>query len=294
MELAGLYTAMLTPFIDGVFDDDGFSENLEFQIKSGVDGLLVLGTTGEAPALLPQEKEQIIEMAMQKAKGHCQVIVGVGSNSTQATIDAAAKAKLAGCDAVLVVTPYYNRPTQKGIYNHFEALVAAVDIPVIIYNHPGRTGTAIDVLTMREIATLPNVVGLKDCSGDLHFISDVIHHTSDLREAFSVVVGNDSLCLPAKSVGANGVISILSNLCPRPMRELVHADPLVAKEIHYRLFPLFKAMELETNPIPIKEAMDACGLPSGPPRMPLHRMSEPHRAAMHALLANAGMLGART
>lgn len=275
MNISGLYTAMITPFKNDEFDEAGFRENLRFQVASGVDGVVVLGSTGEVASLTDQEREQIVKIAIEEASQSIQVIVGTGTNSTRSTIDYTQKAKELGADAALIVTPYYTKPTQRGIYQHFEAISRTVDIPIILYNNPSRTGINVEPLTLREIAMLPNVVAVKEASGDIHQVSDYLHHNS-----IAVLSGDDSMALPLMALGGHGLISIASNLVPIPMRAVIDGD----REMHFRLFPLFKGLNFETNPIPIKEAMNRCGLPAGNCRLPLHEMTEPHRAALHQLL----------
>jgi 4-hydroxy-tetrahydrodipicolinate synthase len=292
MQLSGFYTALVSPFADdGSLDEKGFCKNLKFQEKSGVDGVVIAGSTGEGAALTDAERERLVELAVERVGGRIQVIVGAGTNSTATTIERVKRAKALGADAALVVTPYYNKPTQKGIYSHFEAIAHAVDFPVIVYNHPGRTGVNIDALTMAQIAELPHVIGVKDSNDNINAFTDIIHHTSDLP--FAVMKGDDVQTVPAMALGADGLISILGNLTPYPLVTLVAAmqqgDWTTARELHYRLLPLFKAMAFETNPIPIKAAMNLCNLPAGPTRLPLSPMSDPHHAALHQLLADAGL-----
>ncbi len=284
---------MVSPFAaDGSLDEAGFCENLKFQQKSGVDGVVIAGSTGEGAVLTDAERERLVELAVERVGGRMQVIVGCGTNSTPSTIARIERAKTLGADAALVVTPYYNKPTQRGIYSHFEAIAHAVEFPIIVYNHPGRTGTNIEPLTLAQIATLPHVIGVKDSHDDINAFSDILHHTEGME--FSVMKGDDIQILPAMALGANGLISILSNLVPVPMAHLVAAldagDLPTARELHFRLLPLFKGMAFETNPIPVKEAMNLCALPAGPTRLPLTPMSEPHQAALHQLLSDAGLL----
>jgi len=276
MNVSGCYTAMITPFVGNQLDESGLRENLRFQVNSGVDGVVVLGSTGEAASLTEAERERVVELSIEEAKTSCQVIVGTGTNVTAKTIEYTQHAKAMGADAALIVTPYYARPTQKGIFKHFEAIAESCDLPVIVYNNPARTSTNIEPWTLRELSMLPNVVGVKEASGNINQVSDYIHHTD-----FSVLSGDDAMTLPIMALGGQGVISVASNLVPVPMCELVRSQQ---QDIHYRLFPLFKGLCLETNPIPIKEAMNLVGLPAGHCRLPLHEMSEPHRSALHQLL----------
>lgn len=292
MQLTGLYTALVSPFNeDGTLNQAGFLSNLAFQEKSGVDGVVIAGSTGEGPALTDDERERLVEMAVDHVGKRMQVVVGCGTNSTVSTIARVEMAKAQRADAALVVTPYYNKPTQKGIYAHFEAITQAVEFPIIVYNHPGRTGVNIEPLTLQQIAQLPHVIGVKDSNDDINAFADIIHHTDDLD--FSVMKGDDIQTLPAMALGASGLISILSNLTPYPMAQLVAAlqqgDFKTARELHYRLLPLFKAMAFETNPIPIKAAMNLCQLAAGPTRLPLSPMDEGHHAALRQLMTDSGL-----
>ena len=292
MQLSGLYTAMISPFAeDGSLDEAGFCENLTFQEKAGVDGVVIAGSTGEGAALTDQERERLVELAVERVGGRMQVIVGCGTNSTPSTIARVQRAKDLGADAALVVTPPYTKPTQRGIYSHFEAIAHAVEFPVIVYNHPGRTGVNIDALTLAQIAALPHVIGVKDSHDDINAFGDILHHTETME--FSVLKGDDIQTLPAMALGARGLVSILSNLVPVPMAHLVAAldrgDWHAARQLHFRLLPLFKAMNFETNPIPIKAAMNLCALPAGPTRLPLTSMSEPLHTSLHELLSTAGL-----
>lgn len=284
MSIAGLFTALVTPFHeDQSLNLDGLRENVRFQVKSGVDGLVVLGTTGEAPTLTSEERQAIVELVVEEAGGKCHICVGSGGNSTSASIEATKLAKRWGADSALIVTPYYNRPTQKGIYEHFAAVSGAVDLPIVVYNHPGRTGQIIEPMTLMKIAELPQVIGMKDCSADVTYLSEVLLHAP---EGFEVVSGNDEIAFPLMSLGGVGLMSVLANLAPVIMGELVHQQ---SRERHFDLFPLFKGMNFEPNPIPIKAAMNFCGLPAGPCRLPLSKMGEGAESALQQLLTDAGL-----
>lgn len=278
MKLEGTITAMVTPFIDQKLDLEGLITNIRFQIASGVDGILLLGTTGEVSTLTQTEKEQVITTAVQEANGRVPVWIGTGSYSTQQTIENTKVAKNLGANGALVVTPYYNKPTQEGIYRHFEALSNAVDIPIMLYNIPGRCGINVETATMLRIANLPNIVGVKEASGLVQQAGEVFYEVCNKYPNFKIFSGDDILTLPMMSLGAVGVISVVSNLIPHKIVALTKAalkgDFGIARQLHFELLPLYKAAFFETNPIPIKAAMEICGMPAGDCRLPLCKISD--------------------
>lgn len=278
MKLSGTITAMITPFVDGKLDEAGFASNVDHQLTNGINGILPLGSTGESATLTPAEQDRVIQIAVAKAKGKVPIWVGTGSNCTWQTIEKTQHAADLGADIALIVTPYYNRPTQEGLFRHFEAIAKEVKIPIFIYNVPGRCGTNIETATLQRIAELPNIVGVKEASGNLYQIGDVLHEIARKKEGFSVLSGDDALTLPMMVLGATGVISVVSNLVPASVVAQVNAamqgNWQEAKEMHHRLLPLYRAAFLESNPIPIKAAMQLCGMPSGEGRLPLCRMKE--------------------
>lgn len=270
----GVYTALVTPFLeDGKFDEKGFKKNIQFQIKNGVDGLVPLGTTGESPSLTPTEKEQIIKIAVKEAKGNIPVMVGTGTYSTDSTIANTLMAQKLGADYALIVSPYYNRPPQQGIYLHFKAVADATTIPIMIYNIQGRTGQNIYTDTLKRLAQIPNIIGVKEASGNIGQVSDVIENLSKIRTDFSIMSGDDASILNIMALGGHGVISVVSNLLPKQIKSLYDAlakeDYTSAREIHYQLSPFFRTAFIETNPIPIKAAMEHAGMASGKCRLPL-------------------------
>lgn len=293
MLLRGTYTALVTPFLRGKLDLDGLSRNIDDQIEQEIDGILVLGTTGETPTLSSEEKNAIIRLAVKKAKGKIPVMVGTGDYSTSHTLIETQKAKDLGADVALIVTPYYNKPTQMGIYQHFEKICTQVDIPVIVYNIPGRTGQNIETTTLKKIATLPNIIGVKEASGNMAQIIEVLHSLSENKN-FSVLSGDDMLALPLIAMGGHGVISVVSNLIPSSMVSMTQAalknNFSLASQIHYKLFPLFKAAFIETNPIPIKYAMNLCGLAAGSTRLPLCELSKIHKKHLSHLLHEMNLI----
>lgn len=272
--LRGVYTAIITPFTEsGEVDFEGLSHNLQYQLQKGIDGIVVLGTTGETPTLTEKEKEAIIRFAVKEVKGKTHLMVGTGSYSTRQTIENTAKAKDLGADSALIVTPYYNKPTQEGLYLHFKAVTAACNLPICIYNIQGRTGQNILTDTLKKISDLPGIIGVKEASGNIAQMSDVIETIGRKRSQFSVLSGDDALTLPLISLGGHGVISVVSNLIPGPIIQMTHAalkgDFCKARELYYQLMPTFKAAFIETNPIPIKAAMQMRKMPAGPCRLPL-------------------------
>ncbi len=271
----GAITALITPFKNGKVDEKRLVENVEFQIKSGINGLVPCGTTGESPTLSHEEHKRVIEIVIKSAAKRVPVIAGTGSNSTEEALELTAHAKKAGADAALIVSPYYNKPTQKGLYLHFKTIAEKVDIPVILYNIPGRCGVTIEAQTMANLAKLKNIVGVKEAAGSLDSVSQIIRACGI---QFDVLSGDDVLCLPMMSVGGRGVISVISNLAPKQVAEMTSAyasgDHKKALTLHYALLPLMKAAFVETNPIPIKTAMKLAGLDTGEMRLPMCAMEE--------------------
>lgn len=272
MDLKGLYTVVITPLTQaGDIDEEGFRRNLRFQLGKA-DGIVVLGTTGEAPTLTPKEQERVICIAVEELKGKVPLVVGTGSNSTKQAVENTAKAQSLGADYALVVTPYYNKPTQEGIFLHFKE-ISRVGLPFCVYNIQGRTGQNIQTDTLKRIADLPHAIGVKESSGNISQMSDVIEMIGRHRPGFSVMCGDDALTLPLIALGGHGILSVVSNLVPRPVSNLVHAalrgDFAKAQQLHYELMPIFRAAFIETNPGPIKAAMAMCGMAAGPCRLPL-------------------------
>ena len=299
LKLRGAYTALVTPMnADGSVDYDGFRRLVAIQIAAGISGLVPLGTTGETPTLERDEQDKLISIAVEEAKGRLPVIVGVGSNSTRHTQENAKRARELGADAVLVVTPYYNKPTNEGIYRHFAAVAEATDAPILIYNIVGRTAKNIDVPTMDRISRIPTVVGVKESSGDIGQIGDIVRDVAAARAAegrhFAVLSGDDAFTLPLCAMGGDGIVSVVSNLVPERVAALAAAclagDYGQARKRHYGLLPLFKGAFVETNPIPIKAAMDWAGLPAGPTRLPLCELERQNEPKLRAALAAAGVI----
>ncbi|MDP7324074.1 MAG: 4-hydroxy-tetrahydrodipicolinate synthase, partial [Candidatus Woesearchaeota archaeon] len=281
----GAFTALVTPFTpDGEVDYKGLESNVQHQIDNGINGLLPLGTTGETPTLTAEEQQKVVEAVLGLAKGKVTVLVGTGSNNTAKTVEMSKKAQEWGADAVLVVTPYYNKPTNRGIYEHFKAVSDAISIPIVVYNIAGRTGKNIDTPTMKKIAALENVQSIKEASGDINQMGDVINELPDI----SVMSGDDGMTLPLMALGGLGVISVVSNLVPDRIVELTDAALAgnfdEAKKIHFELLPLFKVAFIETNPIPIKAAMTMKGLAGGSYRLPMCEMEPENKEKLRQTL----------
>jgi len=292
MKLQGVYTALVTPMTsDGALDEKALRRLVDFQAEGGVNGLVPVGTTGESPTLDGDECKRVIQIVVEQARGRVQVIAGAGSNSTSEAIHYAKDAKAAGADATLQVAPYYNKPTSQGFLGHFRAIGDAVDLPMIVYNIPGRTGKNIDNATMLELATHKNIVGVKEASGDIGQIMDLIAHKP---EHFAVLSGDDNLVFPIMALGGTGVISVASNLLPREMARFVGAalkgDWSGARKLHYELLPLFKAIFIETNPIPIKAALAMKGLITESYRLPMCCMAPKNRESLAATLKELKLL----
>lgn len=293
-KLRGAFTALVTPMNDdGSVDYEGFKRLVRFQLESGISGIVPLGTTGETPTLDESEEEILIDIAIAEVKGKVPVIVGAGSNNTKDAVRYVQRAKDKGADYALVVTPYYNKPTDEGIYKHFKAC-SEVGIPIIVYNIAGRTGKNICTPLLARIAELPNIAGVKEASGDIGQMMDVIATIAAKKPGFTVLSGDDSLCLPLAALGGDGVISVVSNIEPARITELalaaISGDFEKARKLHYTLLPAFKAAFIETNPVPIKAAMNMKGLPAGSLRLPLCNLLRENEAPLRAAMEAAGIL----
>ncbi len=279
-KMRGSYTAMITPMNgNGSVDYEGFRKNVVFQLEQGIDGILPLGTSGETPTLDEDEEDEIIKIAIPLVKDwnkehgkDVKVVLGAGSNNTRDAVRYTERALKAGADYALVVTPYYNKPSDEGIFRHFEA-VSKVGIPIVVYNIQGRTGKNISVPLLERIAELPNIAAVKEASGNISQMMEVIEKIGSKHPDFAVMSGDDGLTLPMMAAGGDGVISVVTNLIPALMTELVHdclkGDFTAARALHYRLQPLFRAAFCDGNPSSIKYAMNCKGLPAGTCRLPL-------------------------
>jgi 4-hydroxy-tetrahydrodipicolinate synthase len=288
----GSLVALVTPFRDGKVDEAKIRELVEFHVRSGTDALVPCGTTGESPTLSHDEHKRVVELVVEAAAGRVPVVAGTGSNSTAEAIDLTRHAERAGARGALVVNPYYNKPTQQGLYRHFRAVAESVAIPVIVYNIQSRTAVNVETDTLARLARdCKNIVGVKEASGSLDQMSQVI---AACGPDFTVLSGDDNLTLPLMAIGGRGVISVIANLVPREVVEMTHAaldgDWKRARELHYRLFPLARAAFLETNPIPIKEAMAMAGMLEPEFRLPMCRMSDANREKLRAVLAQYGLV----
>ena len=283
----GVTTAMITPFHSGgSVDYEGLRKNTRHQLDNGIRGLLPLGTTGETPTLTEEEKEKIVRIVVEEADGRVPVMVGVGTNSTEKTIKNAEQAQVWGADALLVVTPYYNKPTQEGIIAHFHTVCDAVDLPVVVYNIQGRTGTNIETNTLKAVAEKENIIAVKEASGNIHQMMDVLEKIPEI----AVYSGDDGMTFPLICLGGQGVISVVSNLLPRLVVEMV-SEGLAgnmnrARQLHFKLLPIFKAAFIETNPCPVKYAMSKLGLAGGPVRLPLVEIKESSKKVIDSVLKN--------
>lgn len=274
--LKGSMVALVTPFKGAEVDLRTLQELVEFHIRSGTSALVPCGTTGESATLSHEEHEQVIEVTIQAARGRIPVIAGTGSNNTEEALRLTRHAQRAGADAALLIAPYYNRPTQEGLYRHFRAIAEAVDIPIVLYNIASRTGVNIEPETFARLAKVHNIVGVKEASGNLEQMSRI---KALCPEGFALISGDDALTLPVLAIGGTGVISVVANLVPKRVssmtRSFERGQIRKARQLHYRLIPLTKAMFLETNPIPVKTAMGLMGLlKDASLRLPLCSMSD--------------------
>ncbi len=285
----GSYTALVTPFkSDGAVDFDAYGRLIDFQLEKGIHGLVPCGCTGEAATLSHAEQKQCLRFAVERVAGRVPVVGGTGSNNTAEAIELTAFAKEAGCNGALVITPYYNKPTAAGQIAHYTAIAKAVDIPIMLYNVPGRTGTKILPETIAELSKVPNIVSIKEACGDIDQVSQ-IKGLCDI----SVTSGDDSLTLPMMAVGGVGVVSVASNVVPGEIASLCNAatkgDYATAREIHYKLMPLFKALFIETNPMPVKAALAKMGIIQNYLRLPLVPMTATAFAKLEPTLDRLGL-----
>lgn len=285
----GSYVAIVTPFKNGRVDFDKLQELVEFQINNGTTGIVPCGTTGESATLSHEEHKQVNKLVIEVAKGRAQVIAGAGSNNTKEAIELAEDAAKAGADAILCITPYYNKPTQEGLYRHFKAINDAIDIPIVLYNVPGRTGVNMSAETVFRLSELKNIVAIKEASGNLDQITQIIQ-TTDL----DVLSGDDALTLPIMALGGKGVVSVVANIVPDKVSKLCQSmlaqDLATAREINRTLFPLSKAMFIETNPIPVKTALYLMGKIELELRLPLVPMKKENEEKLEKVLRENGVL----
>ncbi len=288
----GAFVAIVTPFTDGRVDEQALVDLIEFHIANGTHGIVPCGTTGESATMSHDEHHRVVELTVKTVNGRVPVLAGSGSNSTSEAIDLTRHARQAGADGALMVSPYYNKPSQEGLYQHYKTVAEAVDIPIILYNVPSRTSSNILPATVARLAGVDNIVGIKEASGDLNQISEVIRLCPD---DFAVMSGDDFTSMPTVMLGATGVISVTSNVAPKDMAQMMDAalagDLATARNLHYKLFPLMQAMFYDTNPVPAKKSLELMGkIKSGTPRLPLYPMNDETLVRLKAALADYGLI----
>ena len=286
----GSIVALVTPFKQGELDEKALRDLVEFHIAEGTNAIVPCGTTGESATLSHEEHCRVIEIVIDQAKKRVPVIAGAGSNSTKEAVFLTEHAKKSGADAVLSITPYYNKPTQAGLYQHFKTIAEQVDIPIVLYNVPGRTGVNMLPDTVIELSKIKNIVGVKEASGSLDQAGAIIQHTDD---SFDVISGEDSLTFPMMAMGAKGVISVTANVAPKKMAQMCKAvlenNMIEAKKLHYELIDLSKAVFYETNPIPAKKAVYLMGLIENEIRLPLVEMTKENTEKLKTVMKNLGI-----
>jgi 4-hydroxy-tetrahydrodipicolinate synthase len=292
MTFEGVYTALVTPFTKSRdVDETALRQLVDIQIEAGIAGLVPTGTTGESPTLDHDENIRVVEVVVEQTNGRVPVIAGTGSNSTAEAVEMTRLASEIGVDATLQVGPYYNKPTPEGFYRHYSAISEAVDIPIVVYNIASRTGKNIDNETMLKIASLPTVHGVKESSGDMLQVTDLVARKPD---SLDVLSGDDNLGLPIIALGGKGIVSVASNVIPTEMvalaKEALDGDFVKAREWHYRLLPLFQALFFETNPIPIKAVLAELGRIEEIYRLPMCPMSKHYRDALVDTMKGLGLL----
>ena len=290
-ELKGAMTAIVTPFKGGKVDEEAFRKLIRRQIEAGIDGLVPCGTTGEAATMELDEYEKVIGIAVEECKGKVPVLAGAGTNNTKKVIELANIAKGAGADAILSVAPYYNKPTQEGLYLHYKTIAEKCDLPLVLYNVPGRTSVNILPKTVIRLSEIDNIVGIKEASGSLNQVSEIIEGA---KEGFSVISGDDFLTLPMMAIGGTGVISVTANVVPelvaRQYDAFVEGNLEEAKNLHHKLFKLHLAMFYETNPIPVKTALAMMGLIEEEFKLPLCKMSDENKERLREVLRSMELI----
>lgn len=287
----GAIVAIVTPFKNGQIDEERLRELIEFQIENGTDGIVPCGTTGESPVLSHEEHDRVIEITVDAVKKRVPVIAGTGSNSTEEALRLTRHAYEVGADAALMVCPYYNRPTQEGLYQHYKYIAERVPIPIIVYNIPGRTGVNLLPETLARLAKIPNIVGTKEASGSLKQMHDIIALCGD---KFSVLSGDDFFTFPLLCLGGHGVISVISNVAPADMAAMIDAfevgDINKARELHYKMVPLIDMLFIETNPAPVKAALAMMGKIEYELRLPLCKLSDANYQKLRQAMINYGLI----
>jgi len=285
----GVFPAIITPFLkDESLDEEGLKKNIRYLSNTGISGIVPCGTTGESATLTFEEHKRVVEIAVEASK--VPVIAGTGSNNTREAMELTRHAAEAGADAALLITPYYNKPTDEGMFEHFKAVAEKCDIPIVLYNVPSRTGINLKPELVAKLSKVKNIVAIKEASGNLSQQSQIIEQTRG--SDFVVLSGDDDLTLPTMALGARGVVSVIANVAPRKTVALVNAalkgDFETARKLHYELLPLVRAMFLETNPIPVKTAHKYLGLANGPLRLPMSSMAPEKEATLKEILEKLG------
>ena len=288
----GAGVAIITPMLeDGSVDYAGLGKNIDFQIENGTDAIIICGTTGESSTLDDKEHRECIRFAVEHTHNRSPVIAGTGSNDTKYAIELSQEAQELGADGLLIVTPYYNKTTQRGLVAHYNAIADSVNLPIILYNVPSRTGVGFDVNTVAALAEHKNIAAIKEASGNIGYTAKVAAKCGDKIDIYS---GNDDMIVPIMSLGGKGVISVLSNVLPKETHQMtqycLENNFAAAAEMQLKYLRLINDLFMEVNPIPVKDAMNQLGMPSGPCRMPLLDMSDEHKAAMQATLRAYGMI----
>ncbi len=288
----GAFVAIVTPFKDGRVDETALRDLVEFQIANGSHGIVPCGTTGESATLGFKEHERVVEVVVEQVNGRVPVVAGTGSNNTAEAIRLTRHAKECGANGALMISPYYNKPTQEGLYRHFKAVAESVDIPIIVYNIPGRTAVNMEPETIARLAEIPNIVGVKEATGSMKQITDIIRLCGD---DFTVLSGEDHITFPLLAVGGKGVISVVSNVAPKDMADLctlyLEGKVREARDLYYRLLPLCHALFYETNPAPVKAALKMMGkIPSDEVRLPLVPMQPANRERLRKVVEDYGLI----
>jgi 4-hydroxy-tetrahydrodipicolinate synthase len=291
-KLIGCGTAIITPFRrDESLDEVALQRFIEFQISGGVDFLVACGTTGESVTMSEDEQARVVELTIETVAGRIPVVAGAGGYNTREVIEKIRRYEAMGADAILSVTPYYNKPTQEGLYQHYRVIAEATKLPIILYNVPGRTGCNMEPATVARLAEIKNIVGTKEASGNISQIAEI---ASLVDETFKIFAGDDSVVLPVAALGGVGVVSVASNLLPRLVSDLCHASIEgrldEARKLNRQLTPIFKAMFIESNPVPVKTALALTGMIEEVYRLPMAPMSKANRAKLEQVLADAGIL----
>ena len=287
----GAFTAIVTPFKNGQFDEAAYRELIEFQVKEGIHGIVPCGTTGESPTLSHAEHKRVVETCIDQVKKRVMVIAGSGSNNTAEAVELTKHAQAAGADAALMITPYYNKPTQEGLFQHYKTVASQTKIPIVVYNVPGRTSLNLLPETMARLAGIPNIVGLKDATGDLKQGCKTLELCGD---KITVLSGDDFTTFPLLCVGGQGVISVVSNPAPADMAGMCNAffkgDLAQARALHYKMWPLTESMFIETNPVPVKTALKLMGKITGEVRQPLCLMSPANEDKLRQVMQKYGLI----